>query len=45
MKKKLLPIQKQYDYVVKIFRVKIEIEGKFIEQGSSFNYLGNLISN
>jgi RNA binding exosome subunit len=28
-----------------IQRVKIEIEGKMIEQVSSFNYLGNLISN
>jgi hypothetical protein len=28
-----------------IQRVKIEIEGKMTEQVSSFNYLGNLISN
>jgi hypothetical protein len=28
-----------------IQRAKIEIEGKIIEQVSSFNYLGNLISN
>jgi hypothetical protein len=28
-----------------IQRVKIEIEGKIIEQVSGFNYLGNLISN
>jgi hypothetical protein len=28
-----------------IQRVKIEIEGKIIEQVSNFNYLGSLISN